>query len=150
MRHSLLAGVLEAAERNLKHTDDVRWFGRLEGDAGSSKAAMIARGVRVARARGLLHSFVEGPIPEPVAFPGRWDDTLFRMGPYFDRGIRAVGEGPLLLVVEPSGAIRETSFAAQPTSGGGGASCAGTRSCRATVHAISAPPASMRFSISLG
>ena len=136
---------------NLKHTDDVRWFIRLEGVAGSARADEIARGVRVARTRGLLNSFVESPVPEPVAFPGRWDDTLWRMGPYFDRGIHAVGQGSLLLTIDPSGAVRENTFAAvQLTSGLAPVDCRVSTPCTATLvarQALPAQPAYIRVTV---
>jgi hypothetical protein len=121
---------------NLKHTDDVRSFGRLEGDAGTAKAEMIARGVHAAHVRGMLSSFVESPVPEPVAFPGRWDDTLWRMGAYFDRGIHAVGRGLLLLTIDPDGVVRENSFAPAPLALGRlPVSCRASTSCTATLLA---------------
>jgi hypothetical protein len=126
---------------NLKHTDDVRWFGRLEGKAGSAKAAVIAQGVRIARQRGMLNSFVESPVPEPVAFPGRWDDTLWRMGAYFDRGIHAVGEGPLLLTIDPTGVVRENTFAPVAlASGAASVACPAHTPCTARLVARSALP----------
>lgn len=136
---------------NLKHTDDVRSFGRLEGVAGLAMAHEIALGVDAASAHGMLDSFVESPIPEPVAFPGRWDDTLWRMGPYFNRGIHAVGEGSVLLRIEPTGAVRENTFQpAQLASGSAPVACPTNAPCTATLvaaHPLPPQPAYVRVTL---
>jgi hypothetical protein len=136
---------------NLKHTDDVRSFSRQEGVAGLATAEEIARGVRAAREHGMLNSFVESPIPEQVAFPGRWDDTLWRMGPYFDRGIHAVGEGKVLLRIEPTGVVRENMFLPAPlASGSAPVVCRTHAPCTATLVArrpLSAEPAYVRVTL---
>lgn len=122
---------------NLKHTDDVLWYGRLEGDAGSATAARIASGVGEARLLDILDDFVEGPVPSPVAFPGRWDDTLWRMGPYFDSGIRAIGAGTPLLTIDGSGTVREAKF--EPVSGVGAVACQVQRACTVALHPRHSP-----------
>jgi hypothetical protein len=76
-----------------------------------------------------------------VAFPGRWDDTMWRMGPYFDRGIRAIGQGPVLLSIDPDGVVHESSFQAVPlASGAAGARCRYGRSCPLVLVARTPSP----------
>ncbi len=136
---------------NLKRTDDVLWFIRLEGVAGSDRATEIQHGVDLARTRGMLDSFVESPLPEPVAFPGRWDDTMWRMGPYFNRGIHAVGQGAVLLTIDPSGTVRQNTFApASLASGAAVVACAPPTPCTATLlalHPLPPQPAYIRVTV---
>jgi hypothetical protein len=135
---------------NLKHTDDVQSYNRVAGAEGTAWAARTERGVIAAKRRGLLDSFVESPVPMPLAFPGRWDDTLWRMGAYFDSGIHALGEQHTLLTINTAGAVQENTFTPAHIRGRGQAMCPKSGGCTTPLvarHPLPASPAYVRVTI---
>jgi hypothetical protein len=121
--------LLSAYAANLVATNNELSFARDAGLAGTERSDRIAAGVRAAQRLGWLSHFVEGPVPDLVAFPGRWDDTLWRMGALWSDGIHAVGSGRPLLTIDGIGAVRDAVFVpAQLMPGQADRTCA-TSSC---------------------
>jgi hypothetical protein len=125
-----LAAAIVLYALNLRHSDDVNPYNRNVGVVASARAQTIAAGVRVAQSRGLLSDFVESPIPGLVSFPGRWDDTMWRMAAYWNSHIDAIGSGTPLLTVDGNGVVRQNTFSAAPlASGSSPISCQATAQC---------------------